>query len=139
MNFKLNNQELPFISVIMPVFNEERYLEQCLITLRNSKYPKNKYEIITVDNGSTDDSFNIAKQYSDLALYMPDVNVGAVRNFGVKHSSGEILVFLDSDCLVLNNWLTLGVELLLFNKKHVYGGNYKLREEPFWIEKLLSI
>ena len=46
------------------------------------------------------------------------------------------MVFLDSDCLVADNWLTLGVELLLFNEKHVYGGNYKLREEPFWIEKL---
>lgn len=135
MTFSLKNQELPFVSIVLPVFNEERYLELCLKTLRQIEYPKEKYEIITVDNGSSDNSFSIAKQYADQALFLPDVKVGAVRNFGAKYARGAVLVFLDSDCLVPANWLHLGVDLLFAEEKHVYGGNYHLRKHPFWIEK----
>lgn len=132
---KLKDQGLPFVSIVLPVFNEERYLDSCLKRLTQVSYPKEKYEIITVDNGSVDNSFQIAKQYADQALVIPDVNVGAVRNFGVKHAKGEVLVFLDSDCLVPSNWLRQGTGLLFAEKKHVYGGNLNLREDPFWIEK----
>jgi len=131
----LKDQELPFVSIVLPVFNEERYLESCLKTLRQIEYPKEKYEIITVDNGSIDNSLYIEKQYADQALFLPDVNVGAVRNFGVKHAKGNALVFLDSDCLVPGNWLHQGVGLLFAEEKHVYGGNLNLREDPYWIEK----
>ncbi len=129
------DQELPFVSVVLPVFNEERYLEECLKTLRKISYPEDKYEIIIVDNGSTDSSFEIARRYADQALLLPDVNVGAVRNFGVKHAKGDVLVFLDSDCLVPGDWLRQGVKLLFAEEKHVYGGNLNLREKPYWIEK----
>ncbi len=128
-------QTLPFVSIILPVFNEERYLEACLKTLRESTYPKEKYEIITVDNGSLDNSLHIARQLADLALVLPNVNVGAVRNFGVKHARGDILIFLDSDCLVPEDWIHQGVALLLAEKTHVYGGNLNLRDKPFWVEK----
>ena len=134
-DFKLKDQEQPFVSIVLPVFNEKLYLESCLKTLRQIDYPKEKYEIITVDNGSTDNSLSIAKRYADKALLLPGVNVGAVRNFGVKHAKGKVLVFLDSDCLVPGNWLHQGVRLLFAEEKHVYGGNLNLREAPYWIEK----
>ena len=129
------DRSLPFVSIVLPVFNEQKYLQSCLATLRQISYPKDRYEVITVDNGSTDDSFNIAQQYADLALQLPDVNVGAVRNYGVKHAKGSVLVFLDSDCLVPQNWLELGVALLAADSRSVYGGNLYLREHPAWIEK----
>ena len=135
MDFTLQDQKLPFVSIVLPVFNEERYLESCLKTLGQIEYPKDKYEIITVDNGSTDNSLNIAKQYADQSLLLPNVNVGAVRNFGVKHAKGKVLVFLDSDCLVPASWLHQGVGLLFSGEKNVYGGNLNLRENPYWIER----
>lgn len=135
MDFSLKDQGLPFVSVVLPVFNEERYLEECLKTLRKISYPEDKYEIIIVDNGSTDSSFEIARRYADQALLWPDVNVGAVRNFGVKHAKGDVLVFLDSDCLVPGDWLRQGVKLLFAEEKCVYGGNLNLREKPYWVEK----
>jgi glycosyltransferase involved in cell wall biosynthesis len=134
-DFRLKDQELPFVSIVLPVFNEERYLELCLKTLRQMTYPRDKYEIITVDNGSVDNSFNIAEKHADQALCLPGVNVGAVRNFGVKHARGEVLAFLDSDCLVLENWLNQGVGLLCSERNSVYGGNLNLRDDPYWIEK----
>lgn len=135
MKYMLREQELPFVSIVLPVFNEERYLESCLKTLRQVSYPKDKYEVITVDNGSTDNSLQIAKRYADQALLLADANVGAVRNFGVKHAKGEVLVFLDSDCLVPSDWLHQGVDLLFAEERHVYGGNLNLREEPYWVER----
>lgn len=129
------DKTLPFVSVVLPVFNEERYLESCLKTLKQIEYPKDKYEIITVDNGSTDHSLHIARQHADQALLLPNANVGAVRNFGVKHSKGEILVFLDSDCLVPGDWLHQGINLLFTEKKCVYGGSLNLRKNPYWIER----
>ena len=68
--------------LILPVFNEERYLEQCLNTLRKSKYPKDKYEIITVDNGSTDHSVEIIKKSNARLIIKKDVN-----NFPALESS----------------------------------------------------
>ena len=129
------NQSTPFVSIILPVFNEEKYLEACLKRLRSVRYPKDRYEIITVDNGSTDHSVAIAAQYADHSLVMADVNVGAVRNFGVQRAKGSILAFLDSDCLVPVTWLEYGARLLQDNQNCVFGGNLYLRENPAWVEK----
>jgi len=128
-------QERPFVSIILPVYNEEQYLEQCLKKLSELSYPRDHYEVIVVDNGSTDSSMEIAQRYADQCLLIVDVNVGAVRNFGVKHASGSILTFLDSDCLVPSDWLDSGTERILNNPNHVYGGNLYLRQRPAWVEK----
>ncbi len=125
----------PFISIILPVFNEALHIEACLKTLLEIDYPKTKYEIITVDNGSTDESLDIAQRYADLALVLKGVNVGAVRNFGVQHAKGDFIAFLDSDCLVPQNWLEHGINKLKNTPDSILGGNLYLRKNPAWIEK----
>jgi glycosyltransferase involved in cell wall biosynthesis len=129
------DKQLPFVSIILPIYNEEIYLRQCLYALLEVDYPRDKYEIITVDNGSTDNSLAIAMELADNALVLSDCNVGAVRNYGVENSKGEIIVFLDSDCLVSTGWLKYGVECLLANPMGVFGGYLFLRPNPNWIEK----
>lgn len=129
------SEEFPFISIILPVFNEERYLGQCLANLLKVDYPNDRFEIIVVDNGSTDNSITIASEYTNNVFKLTDVNVGAVRNFGVKKSSGDFLAFLDSDCLIPKDWLIRGIEFLQGNIKSVFGGNLYLRDKPYWIEK----
>jgi len=126
---------MPFVSVVLPVLNEERYLAATLECLLRSDYPRDRIEVIVVDNGSTDGSFKIAQQLADRAVTLTDVNVGAVRNFGVEISQGEILVFLDSDCLVKEDWISKGVQKLTAGSAQVFGGNLYLREKPAWIEK----
>ncbi|MGI9289213.1 MAG: glycosyltransferase [Pseudomonadales bacterium] len=129
------SDSVPFVSVVLPVFNEEQYLEQCLIALRKVQYPEDKFEIIVVDNGSSDRSYAIAEQYADQLILHPKVNVGAVRNYGVQHAKGDVIAFLDSDCLVPKTWLENGVQLLKQNPKCVFGGNLYLRADPSWTEK----
>lgn len=128
------NDALPFISIVIPVFNEERYLSSCLDSLCKLDYPNEKLEIILVDNGSTDGTLAIANQY-DIGIFLhPDVNVGAVRNYGVVKASGELIVFIDSDCVVETDWLQRG--LTSMNEQYgAVGGLYLLREQPAWIER----
>lgn len=128
-------QQPPIVSIIIPVFNEERYLAECLKSLMALDYEKSHYEVILVDNGSTDKSLEIAKNYPINIFVKENVKVGAVRNYGVTQAKGEYIVFLDSDCVVEPNWLMYGVSRIQSTKNLVLGGQYLLRENPSWLEK----
>lgn len=125
----------PFCSIIIPAFNEEKYIEQCLFALKNQTYPKDKFEIIVVDNGSSDKTVEISKNYADQVKLLPDGNVGAVRNYGFKNSSGEIVIFIDSDCVTDGTWLERAIQMYSSAPDTVLGGIYVCRENPNWVEK----
>jgi len=125
----------PFCSIVIPALNEEQDIEQGLKSLNNQTYPRDCYEIIVVDNGSTDRTKEIAAKYADKVIEKIGVNVGAVRNYGADHSRGEILICTDADCLVDNDWIQNGVTLLINNPKHVFGGGLKPRANSTWIER----
>jgi glycosyltransferase involved in cell wall biosynthesis len=126
--------EKVFISVIIPAHNEEKYIGDCLLSLSHQDYPKNMYEVIVVDNNSTDETENIASSYHIKLIKQNTGPVGAVRNAGAKKGTGNILAFIDADCVAPANWLTTG-NALIQKKNDVYGGGYNLRPDPFWIEK----
>ncbi len=92
------------ISIIIPVYNSEATLEVCLKHIFLQTYTD--YEVIVVDDGSIDNSKEIAKKFS-CKLIESDKNNGAAaaRNRGVKEAKGEIVCFTDSDCLVPEDWL----------------------------------
>lgn len=85
----------PLVSVILPVFNEARYLAYCLESLEKQTY--DPFEIIVVDDGSTDGSREIAKKFHCQVFGKPHNGAGAARNFGAKRANGAILVFPDAD------------------------------------------
>lgn len=129
------NENHPFVSIVIPVFNEEEYISACLNSLSELDYPREKYEITLVDNGSTDNSLSIASNFDVNILHKPRVKVGAVRNYGSKNCKGEIIVFLDSDCVVGTSWLSDGVKWITSNKYDAVGGLFLLRDNPSWIER----
>lgn len=132
----MSDKSLPYVSIIIPVFNEERHLASCLTSLKSLSYPKDRYEILLVDNGSTDRTLEIARGFSDVSIHVKEnVKVGAVRNYGVQKAKGSVIVFLDSDCAVSQGWLTAGVHKLTTNPDSVVGGRYLLRDDPSWLEK----
>jgi len=127
------SDNVPFVSIVIPLFNEEQYVGDCISALKAQDYPRDKYEIIVIDNGSTDCSCDIVRGF-DVALFsLPNVKVGEVRNFGVAKSHGEIVVFIDSDCVAYKEWLTDGVKEL--ENFDAVGGLVMLRDEPSWIER----
>lgn len=136
MTSRLNMDHKPSVSIIIPAFNEERYIERTLTALRASDYPDNLLEIIVVDNGSSDNTPNIAKKYADKVLTLNKGNVGAVRNFGATNCRSEILIFLDADCLIDDQWISRGVRLIVSNQDSVFGGPYRARNDANWVESL---
>jgi glycosyl transferase family 2 len=92
------------ISVIIPTWNEERYLPKCLSSLRNQSL-KGNHEIIVVDGGSTDRTLDVARRFSDKVLVEPRKPVGAARNAGAREAKGAILAFIDADTVASKEWL----------------------------------
>src|SRR5690554_6896624 len=122
-----------FISIIIPAHNEQQYIAECLTSLTSQDYPKDKYEIIVVDNNSKDLTKEIARTFNVQVIDQESGPVGAVRNAGAKKAQGEYLAFIDADCIAPINWLSKGAEALSSNNS-VYGGGYDVRPEPHWIE-----
>lgn len=92
------------ISVIIPVYNSEKYLKQCLDSVINQTY--NNLEIIVVNDGSTDKSLEIIKSYKDSRIKLINKENGGVssaRNVGLKEATGEYIMFVDSDDYLTNN------------------------------------
>lgn len=96
------------ISVIIPVYNVENYLEECLKSVQNQTYTN--IEVLLVDDGSTDNSKQICERYcqEDSRFYLiSQTNQGqsVARNTGVVASTGEFIAFIDSDDIILPNYL----------------------------------
>lgn len=88
------------ISIIIPCYNSQKYLNRCVDSVLNQTY-KN-FELILVDDGSTDNTNEILKAYAKkdqrvVHLTKANSGVGATRNFGIKHATGDYIQFLDSD------------------------------------------
>jgi GT2 family glycosyltransferase len=94
--------ERPYLSIIVPVKNGQMVLPIMLGNLVRSELPRESWELIVIDDGSTDDSPAIASEYADLVIRLPGRSRGPgyARNRGVERARGECVVFLDSDVVV---------------------------------------
>ncbi len=91
-------------SVIIPAYNEEKAIEECLYSLVKQNY--NDFEIIVVDDGSKDKTVEIVRKFKEARLIQQDhLGPAIARNLGVKNSRGEILVFVDADMIFDKNFL----------------------------------
>lgn len=92
------------VSVIIPTLNEEKNIENLLKSLKNQTY-KGKYEIIVADGNSEDKTREIAKKYTKKVIVEKIRNAAAERQAGAKIAEGEILLFVDADSNVDENWI----------------------------------
>ncbi len=113
---------LPRVSVVVPAFNAEKTLRGCLNALVSQEFPKEQYEVIVVDNGSTDGTWAIIQSYGSAVLGIRETRVHnsyAARNAGVRASQGELIAFTDADCVPDVRWLSLLIENF---DEPVFGG-----------------
>lgn len=112
----------PLVSIIIPVYNVEPYLEKCLDSVEAQSYTN--FECIMIIDGATDRSYDIAKKYSEShprfkVFYQENSGSGPARNNGVAHSSGDFICFIDPDDWVEKDY----VESMILEQQR---GNYDL-------------
>ena len=95
----------------------------------NQDFPKDQYEIIVADNCSTDESLDVAQEYTEnypyLVKYVVEDKIQssyAARNKGIQISKGNVLAFTDSDCDPVENWLAEGCKSLKYNNASMVAG-----------------
>lgn len=123
----------PLVSVIIPVYNDPEGIKDTVESLVCQDYPKAQYEILIVDNGSSQATLDVIDQlkekYCDLvrALYENEIQGSyAARNKGVRHARGEILSFIDADMTVKPDWLRRVVTTMQEEKVSYLGCNVRL-------------
>lgn len=98
-----------FLSIVIPIYNDEKYIAECLDSCLTQDIPYDDYEIICVDDGSTDRTREIledyVKRYPNIVLIFKEHGVGAGRNVGMERAKGEYLWFVDHDDLLTENVL----------------------------------
>lgn len=106
---------MPKISVVIPVYNVEKYLPQCIDSVLSQSFED--YEVILVNDGSTDGSLAIAQQYERAnkkvkVISQENKGLGGARNTGIQHASGEFICFIDSDDTIYPDTLATAAEAI---------------------------
>lgn len=95
----------PIISVVIPVYNCRKTMAGCLDSLSKQDYPS--YEVVVVDDGSTDDTVKICELYPDVRITsIKNGGPSKARNVGIRMARGEMVAFTDGDCIADKEWLT---------------------------------
>jgi len=112
---------MPQICVIIPAYNAAVDMESCLLSLKQQSFKD--FEIIVVDDGSTDKTFEIAQKYSKVIRSEKNSGEGYARNLGARNTQAQILAFSDADVIMPENWLkNISEDMRLPQVKAVAGG-----------------
>lgn len=119
---------MPKISIVIPVYNVEKYLRQCLDSVISQTFTD--FECICVNDGSMDNSLLILQEYSYKdnrfkIISLQNKGVSYARNIGMKYSIGEYITFVDSDDWIQNDYLQILYKSIIENNKDVVVAHYK--------------
>lgn len=120
------------VSVIIPVFNDLKAIKLTLDALRNQSYQRDRFEIIVIDNGSTDETVEWLEKQKDVILLYEIKHKGSPyssRNRGIEIAKAEIIALLDSTCVPDIHWMDHGIKFFNENKCDLFGGNIKFNYE----------
>lgn len=104
----MSKQTKPTISIILPVHNTSPYLEECLDSIHKQSFKD--YELICIDDGSSDNSYEILEKYEKIipnckVIHQVNQGVATARNVGLDNVNGDYIIFIDSDDYVKSNYL----------------------------------
>ncbi len=113
----MNSEQHPLVSIIIPAFNAELYIDETIRSVLNQSY-KN-WELIIINDGSTDRTAEITNAYSCNKIHIihqPNMGVSRARNAGLNIAKGDFIVFLDADDILSSNFIEQRLNALLNNK-----------------------
>jgi glycosyltransferase involved in cell wall biosynthesis len=136
---KSQNTDEKKLSVIVPVYNGERYLRECLDSLTRQGFNQSEHEVLVINDGSTDGSDVIINEYCNSFDYMKTIKIinsgiSTARNTGIKNSTGKYIAFVDADDLVADH-IYLPI-ITVMEEDHLNGFYYDHTEE---FDKLQAI
>lgn len=122
------------ISIVVPVYNVERYLEKCILSILNQSY-KN-FQLILINDGSTDNSLDICKKIEKtdkrvLVINSENKGVSSARNIGLNNAVGRYIMFVDSDDILADNSLKKMHDVIEIGSYDLVIGNYSIFEDDF--------
>lgn len=138
---KNNNKKNIDLSIIIPVYNVEKYIRQCLNSVFNQGMKDENYEIIIINDGTQDHSIeviqDIINQHKNITLIsQKNQGVSIARNNGIEKASGKYILMLDSDDLLVENTLSVLLEKALTSKVDLIVANYiEMTDEEILINK----
>ena len=127
------DRQWPKVSVVVATHNAARTLDDCLRSLLNLRYPD--YEVIVVNDGSTDESDVIMQRYPYRVITTPNKGVSAARNEGMRAATGEIVAYIDSDARADPDWLCYLASTFGESDVVAVGGPNLVPKEDNWVAK----
>lgn len=117
------------LSIIIPMYNVENYIDQCIRSILSQNIPTKDYEVIIIDDGSSDNSYNIVKGFSNENLninlyFQKNQGVSIARNKGIKYAKGKYLYFLDADDYLAQDSLNHLIDITISNNLDVMEFSY---------------
>jgi O-antigen biosynthesis protein len=129
--------ETPFVSVIVCSYNGAKTLAACLESLGKLNYPN--YEVILVDDGSTDNTAGIAEQFPQVRyIHQPNHGLSHARNTGAAAAKGEVFAYTDSDCMADPDWLYYLIGTLVSDEFAGVGGPNVTPPATNWIQACVA-
>lgn len=121
-------EKMPKISIIVPVYNVEDYIEKCIKSILNQVFTE--FELILVDDGSTDNSGNICDKYAEkdnriIVIHKENGGISSARNIGLNIAKGEYIAFVDSDDYINKNMYHTLYNLIIKTQSDIAMCNYK--------------
>lgn len=127
----------PVLSIVVPAHNEEKYIARCISSLLKQDFNM-PYEIIAVNNNSTDSTIDILNQFSNQIriIECKEKGVAIARNSGIKEARSEIIVSTDSDCFHPEDWLSQIYKSINANEEVLAVGGYAIYSEKSFYQKI---
>ncbi|MBU1852497.1 MAG: glycosyltransferase [Candidatus Omnitrophica bacterium] len=125
----------PHVSIIIPTYNSASTLGQTIEACLAQDYPKDKLDIIVVDDGSTDNTKDIISQYSVTYICQENKGPAAARNIGWRKAKGDVVFFTDADCMPARDCLALITDVIFKKDIAVVAGTYGIKNEKSIVAK----
>jgi glycosyltransferase involved in cell wall biosynthesis len=139
MHALTNPTARPLVSFIIPARNEEKTIGVCLDSIRTLDCDTGLWECLLIDNGSADDTVEIAKAKGAKVFSLPNATISALRNFGASKSTGDFLAFVDADCVVDKDWLTNALPCFRDPTVACVGSHPGIPEECSWVQETWAL
>ncbi len=122
------------ISFVIPALNVEKTISKCLKSIFDQKTAE-KFEVILLDNGSTDKTVELARRFGIRIFIEPGKSVACLRNLGAKFSKGEIIAYVDADCMIASDWIEKALPHFNNPKVGAVGSPTLVPKDATWVQK----